>query len=437
MNSARNPQPPVEPPANLARPLAWLVRLRWTAVLAQGTTVLAAAHGLGLRLPHAQVWGLIALTAVSNLLLQRLARRDAAPAPWLTASVLAFDSLNLTGLLALTGGAHNPFSSFYLVHVTLAAVLLPARWTWALAALCTACFSTLFVPSLPEAICGDARAFYDVRARVHLEQHLQGMLISFGITSAVIAFFVVRVNDQLRQRERELHQTRLLAAQNERFAALTTLAAGVAHELGSPLGTIAVASQELVRAAAALPHGQELADDAQLIRDEVDRCRRILDRMNRDSTGGTDEPPSPTDATLIVRDAQAQIRPAEAARLQIHDATAGARWRVPRALLAQALASLVKNGCDASAPERPVELHLLATSPGLCVEVRDSGTGIPADRLPRLGEPFFTTKPPGQGLGLGLFLVRLFAQRVGGHLEFESEPGQRTIARLRLPFPAA
>ncbi len=418
------------------RPLAWLVRLRWTAVVGQGATVLIAAHGLNIRLPHAQVWALIALTAFTNLFLHTLARREAASRNWLTAGVLAFDSLNLTALLALTGGAHNPFSSFYLVHVTLAAVLLPTRWTWALAALCTACFSTLFVPGLPEAICGDARSFYDVRARVHLEQHLQGMLVAFAVTAAAIAFFVVRVNELLRERERELHQARLLAAQNERFAALTTLAAGVAHELGSPLGTIAVASQELVRAARALPLGTELAEDAQLIRDEVDRCRRILDRMNRDSTGGAEERPAPTDAADIVREARAQIRPADAARLQVHDATAGARWQLPRALLAQALANLVKNSCDASTPQQPVELHLQAAPAGLCVEVRDSGTGITAESLPRMGEPFFTTKPPGQGLGLGLFLVRLFAQRVGGQLEFESEPGRRTIARLRLPFPA-
>jgi two-component system sensor histidine kinase RegB len=437
MNFAKKTPAPAELPGAAARPLAWLVKLRWTAVLAQGATVLVAMHGLGLRLPLVQVWGLIALTALSNLFLHHRARRDVTPGHWLTAGVLAFDSLNLTGLLALTGGAHNAFSSFYLVHVTLAAVLLPARWTWTLAALCTACFATLFTPGLPEAICGDARSFNEVRARVHLEQHLQGMLVSFGITSAVIAFFVVRVNDQLRQRERELHQARLLAAQNERFAALTTLAAGVAHELGSPLGTIAVASGELARAAACLPSGTGLAEDAELIRAEVERCRRILERMNRDSTGGTEELAQATDAAAIVRESQARLRPAEATRVQVLDSTAGVSWKLPRALLAQALANLIKNGCDASAATVPVQLRLRSAAGALEIEVQDAGTGIAPGDLSRLGEPFFTTKPPGQGMGLGLFLVRVFAQRVSGAIEFESEPGRFTIARLRLPFPIA
>jgi two-component system sensor histidine kinase RegB len=270
-----------------------------------------------------------------------------------------------------------------------------------------------------------------------MEHHLQGMLVAFALTSAAIAYFVVRVNELLRESERELARTRLLAAQNERFAALTTLAAGVAHELGSPLGTIAVASGELARAAREPGNADAVAEDARLIREEVARCRRILDRMNRDSTGGAEEEPQPTNGEEIVAQVSAQLRPAETARLKITDQTTGVRWRLPRALLAQSVANLVRNGCEASPAVAPVELRLQAEAGLLVIEVRDGGSGIASEDFSRLGEPFFTTKPPGQGMGLGLFLVRLFAQRVNGALEFESEPGRFTIARLRLPFPVA
>jgi two-component system sensor histidine kinase RegB len=180
-----------------------------------------------------------------------------------------------------------------------------------------------------------------------------------------------------------------------------------------------------------------VAEDARLIREEVARCRRILDRMNRDSTGGAEEEPQPTSGAEIATQISTQLRPAETARLVITDQTAGMRWRLPRVLLAQSVANLVKNGCEASPAVAPVELRLQAEAGVLVIEVRDGGSGIAAADCSRLGEPFFTTKPPGQGMGLGLFLVRLFAQRVNGSLEFESEPGRFTIARLRLPFPIA
>jgi two-component system sensor histidine kinase RegB len=223
----------------------------------------------------------------------------------------------------------------------------------------------------------------------------------------------------------------------ERFASLATLAAGVAHELATPLGTIAVVSRELEHTACNQCLSHTCRDDARLIRAEIDRCRTIIDRLNADSTAGIGDVP----VALPLAQLSAELRPflssAHAARLHVAlSPSTGDVLHLPKSALLQSLAVLVKNACEADTSGHPVLLRVESAGGHLAFVVEDRGPGITAAVSSRLGEPFFTTKPVGQGMGLGLYIARMFAERLRGRLELRPGSGGGTTARLTLPHPS-
>ena len=403
--------------------IPWLRRLRWTAALGQAGTVLYVVGVLKVPLPLVPVFACIGMTAVSNVALHRIPAGQGERPSWI-AAVLAVDVLLLTALLHLCGGPHNPFSSFYLVHVALAAVALPPAWTALIAAVCSVGYGLLFLgrtvlPIPSDNVCG-------VGPSLPLEIHLRGMLISFVLTTAGVVFFAGRLQQQLRRHEAELVRVRAQAAQNERFAALATLAAGAAHELGTPLGTIAIAAGELVRGTRDLPEHPELSDDAELIREEAARCRAILDRLEQQEGDTSRELTVPS----IVEGLRRRFG-ADAVVLDLGKAPATVL--APPEALSQALASLVQNALDSSRAGGGVHVRISAEPGGTEFSIEDQGAGLSEEARIHAGEPFFTTKATGQGMGLGLFLVKLLAQRLNGEFQIVNRPSGGARAVLRLP----
>ena len=186
-------------------------------------------------------------------------------------AIMALDVVLLSGLLFFTGGPNNPFSFLFLVPISLATLILTAAWTWALVLLSLACSAVLFAWNRPLDL-GPSHA-------AHMAMHLRGMWVAFGVSAAFIVTFLRRIRRALAQREAELTASRALAARQERLASLATLAAGAAHELATPLSTIAVVAKELERGIAKLALPASVADDARLVRGEVERCRAILQRL--------------------------------------------------------------------------------------------------------------------------------------------------------------
>jgi two-component system sensor histidine kinase RegB len=407
--------------------LDWLIRLRWGAVAGQVTTIAAAWWLFRPPLPLERLAALVLALVASNLLLSR-ARGVVVFPRALCGAALALDTLLLTGLLHAAGGASNPFSVLYLVYITLAAVVLGARWTWFLAALSVGCYGLLFASHLP--------VEHASHQTPEMQLHLQGMWVAFCVAAVLTASFVVQMSRAIERRDTEMSAMRDRAARSERLASLATLAAGAAHELGTPLATIAVAARELERSVRALPGAQAaaLSEDATLIRSEVDRCRAILNRLGAQVGQTPGEAPGEIGARALL-DAVVRSVP-ERDRVRLETVAQGdAAVSVPRAAVLQIAGNLLRNALDAG--EGRVQIGVETGPAGLRVVLHDDGAGIPPEVLSRVGEPFFSTKAPGSGLGLGVFIARSLCEQMGGRLSLESTPGQGTTARVEIPAQRA
>jgi two-component system sensor histidine kinase RegB len=226
---------------------------------------------------------------------------------------------------------------------------------------------------------------------------------------------------------------RVAAARSEKLASLATLAAGSAHELSTPLATIAVVARELERQLEREPVDGKVIADARLIRDQVERCRKILSQMAADAEGSRHEACAPVRPLELVAEALDGVPERTRVAVELDEAAAGRTLNVPPRSVARAMRAVLENALSASAPDGTVRLRIAEAGDGWRIEVEDDGIGAPPEVIARAGEPFFTTKPTGSGMGLGLFLTRAVLDRLGGRLELESTLGQGTSAVLLLP----
>jgi two-component system sensor histidine kinase RegB len=402
--------------------LRWLVRLRWAVALSQAIAIVMVDRFIGLPISRLPLLAVVAFAVFSNIALYFWSRRVVSLPDWIPGPIIALDVGLLTLLLQFSGGSANPFSPLYLLHIALAAVVLSLRATAAIGALSVACYGALFfAPASPAS-----------HHEHHMQSHLEGMWVALALTAVFTVYFVNRISRALADRERELDEERERTSRAERLASLATLAAGAAHELSTPLSTIAVASNELVRAIG--PDGPDrIKSDALLIRSEVKRCREVLQQMAVDL--GEEEPSArETAAREIVEAALEGLD----VRVVVDLGSIGAERFVlaePRALT-RVVRGLVKNAIDAAAhPEVRVEARIEQAD--LVLRVLDQGPGMTPEILRRATEPFFTTKQPGAGMGLGLFLAHEVAERLGGSFRIDSQPDRGTTATLRVPIERA
>jgi two-component system sensor histidine kinase RegB len=410
-------------PGRAALSVPWLVRLRWGVLAAQAATLVTGSAMLGAGPSLARGAALLALTLASNVVLGRASVGRTAGSRALCGSTLVLDTVVLTLLLRDGGGPANPFSVLYLVGISLSAVVLGTRWTWILTGLAVAGFASLFL--------GEA----DPVPHHAFTSHLYGMWAAFVIAALLTAYFVSQLASAVERRDREIVAVRERALRYERVAALSTLAAGAAHELGTPLASIGVAARELERALERLPGGEPLVDDARLIRSELGRCRAVLDNVAAQAGEAAGEAPSALRPAEIVEDVRRRLGPSLAGRVVVSGPLPETTLSLPREAFGRAVENLVRNAIDASPERETVSVAARLDDGRVTFTVEDRGTGMPPEVLERAAEPFFTTKLPGAGLGLGLFLTRTLAERLGGSLSLESAQGLGTQATIALPLP--
>lgn len=397
--------------------LTALTRLRWIAVVGQITATAVAIGAFHLSLPLPWIFSIILLTAVSNGLLHLFTHFGQATG-WLVQAILLLDVLLLTSLLFLTGGPQNPFAFLYLVHVAMSVLVLGSAFSWLVVLMVAVCYGALLrwhwplAPALSPLVSG------------------LGNWISLVLVSVLMGAFIGRVTRAVRQRDYELSVVRDRAVKSEQLATLTTLAAGAAHELNTPLGTIAVTAKEL-ELACKKTGDSVMQDDAQLIRREVDRCRHILSRMRLD-LGEDVSFRSSVDLAELTSRLVENFDDAQRSRLKIIQAPDAGPVTAPFRALEQSLLVLLRNAFDASPSDAPVILEISRRELATRFEVKDRGAGMSEEMLRRAGQPFYTTKEPGKGMGLGLFLVRLVAEQLGARFDIDSRVGEGTRCVLEL-----
>ena len=405
--------------------LPWLLRLRWGALGGQLLTIIVVRYVMHSPLPIASLFGLLAISLLTSVAWRLRPPGLVIRSSWLGATMV-LDILVFSGLLYFTGGPMNPFSFLYLVPIALATVILGPRWTWALVALSLAASATLFFWHQP-LILGESHA-------EHMLLHLQGMWVAFGVGAAFIVYFLHHIRRALAERESELQASRNLVARQERLAALATLAAGAAHELSTPLATIAVVAKELERAVEASA-SSHVVEDVKLVRDQVERCRAILERMCVDAGEMRGERLAPATVDELVAGSLAGLGTEVAVRADVDPALSAVSLHVPARAIAEAIRGVLKNAQDASPAGAAVDLIVRRHEGAIDFAVEDRGPGMSSAMLERVGEPFFTTKPLGRGMGLGLFLARSVVERIGGSLRLDSSVGRGTTAIVRVPLP--
>lgn len=413
----------------------WLMRLRWVAVVGQLATVAIVSGVFQVALSLPPVLAIIGLTAISNgVFLAWLTWRRRSPAKPigdgapLLAGIMGFDLCALTGLLYFSGGPSNPFMIFYFVNLALSAIVLPARWGWSLTVLAVCGMVVLFLFHRPVSEL-DATSL-DGYFGLGLQRF--GWLVALVTCPGIVMYFITRVTRELRQRENELRVAAQERARSERLEALGTLAAGAAHELATPLSTIAVIAKELSRAMERVTVPDSVRGDVTQIREEVDICRTILNRMRGGAGQTSGEPVMTITARQLMDEVLSGLHHGSRVDCTFEGEAGERSLRLPVQSVSQAIRGVIQNGLDASPADARVTLRVSQAEPFVHIEVQDQGTGMSNDVLQRAGEPFFTTKEPGRGMGLGLFLTRSVLERIGGTLQLESRPGAGTTAILCL-----
>jgi len=414
---ARAPDPPV----GRVR-LRTLVSVRWVAVAGQAAAILTVYFGYGFEFPVAATLGAVAVSAVLNAVLMldrpRAGRLDDRAA----GAVLAYDVMQLATLLYFTGGLQNPFSVLLVAPVAVAATSLTRRSTVALGVLAMLCAALLagWHHPLPGGVDGSMPRAYAF-----------GLWLALALTIVFVAAYVGRLADEARQMSDALAAAQAALAREQRMSAVGGLAAAAAHELGTPLATIALVAKELTRDAADGP----VREDAQLLLSEAMRCRDILARLAAKPEGGGPEGdpfPRPKLSVLIgeiaARYARAGIVPEIAT--DYADGIDPRTARTPE--LVQALGTLVENACQ-FARER-VGVRAWSDADAVGVDIVDDGPGFPAEVLGRLGEPYVSTRAgEGEHMGLGIFIATTLLSRGGGAVSCANTPGGG--ARVTVTWP--
>lgn len=405
--------------------------IRWVEAFGQLVIFLSAIFFLKLPISPTPFVIIFTLIVISNGVLYLHAIRALAASQGGLGVILSIDTALLATLLYFYGGHANPFSMFFLVHIVLAAALLNTAWTWGLVIFSSVSFALLFFYNVPiAALSGDMHhghhAYGDDLA---FDLHLQGMLISFVIIGVLIATFVSRIRNALRQSESELREAQ---RSEEMLAALTNLAAGAAHELRTPLATISLISDEL-RALTSSRSDQvssEISKELTELDRQVGKCSQIISKLGTKSGLVEGEQPS----RLAIVDLARRISESHPDRVEVHTLIGDSRELIiPVETILSALGSLIKNALDFSPQDTQVKVEISDADKMVKFRVIDRGAGIPPELIERIGTPFFTTRETGKGMGLGVFLVRLVAKRVGGSFEINSEVGKGTAVSISIP----
>lgn len=399
--------PEVQPSSRLR--LNTLIRLRWLAIVGQSVAVVAVAYWLGFPLPVSLCFALIASSAWLNLLLAFRFPATHRLTPQAAFGILTFDSLQLAGLLFMTGGLTNPFSLLLTVPVVISATSLPLRLTALLGAMVMASATLLAFFHLP-------LPWYDGSTLVMPFIYVAGVWLAVLSSIAFTGIYAFRVAEESRLLANALAATELVLQREQHLSALDGLAAAAAHELGTPLATITLVAREMEKA---LGEDPKYRDDVTLLRSQSERCREILKRLTSLSTEG-EAHLARLPMTSLVEEVIAPHRDfGISIRLQPGDRLGPEPVGRRNPGVIYGLGNLVENAVDFAKSQ--VSVAWSWNDETVTFSVTDDGPGFPPEIIDRIGEPYMSTRQgaePGGGLGLGLFIAKTLLERSGAKIDF-------------------
>jgi len=413
------------PSPELAERIRWFIRLRWLAV---GGILIAAGvvASLGLAVSWRHLLGLAGLLGALNVLYAALSRRPMPPLAF-TWYQIVLDLTVLTLALHVSGGIENPFSFFYVFHVIIAAILLPPRVSYLVAALATLGFLAMaaleHLRIVPHTELGFVR-WRDPR-------YLAGASAVIASTLFSASYLASTIMEGLRRKDEEMRRFNEGLLQTEKLAAIGQLAAGIAHELNTPLASIAGYAEELgeiVRGS-----GDKVVHYTGVIRSQTERCKAITQSL-LNFARKSEIRVQPVDVNAVLREAIDYLRfKKRAPELRIEaDLGEVPPLQADPGQLLQVFLSILINAADAVQGGGRILVKSRA-SKDVQVVVADTGSGIPEENLKKVFEPFFTTKEPGQGTGLGLSLSYGIVKQLGGSIDLKSRVGEGTEVTISLP----
>lgn len=408
----------------LSKNLQRLFLLRNIAIIAECATFAIIYWTIDIEIPWPKMIFVVVLLSLVNLLTWIRLHRDWPVSHQEFFLQLLVDVLALSALLYFSGGSTNPFISLYLLPLTIAAATLPWRFTWVMAVITIACYTLLLFVYIP-------LPHDHSNHLIEFTLHVSGMWLAFVLSTMIIAWFVVKMSASIRERDQDLAKAREQALRNEQIIALGTLAAGAAHELGTPLSTMAVVAGELQKEYA---QDAEFQSNIAILRDQIAHCKHTLTHLlakagqNRAEQGNELR----VDEFLHqILDKWKLIRPSVKFTYQ-SNGVQPVPTIMENQLLNQSILNLLNNAADASSQR--IEVNARWDRQTLHFEIIDDGKGLSAEALQRAGEAFFSSKAPGQGFGIGLFLANANIERFGGSVRLFNLEGRGACTQVVLPL---
>lgn len=410
----RRPIPVTEP---FLLKLRWLIRIRWFAILGQATVTWVVLFVWRILLPVEFFLGVLALTTMSNVLAMILMHRKFINRNSILKALLLYDVLSLTALLWFSGGLYNPFKYMYLIYIALSALMLRSWWKWFLVVISVTCYAFLYWSPVPD----DFIAY--MRAKPI------GEVAAFLVAVGFIFSSVFKLTQSLLYGEKVMQTLREKQWQSEKLNSLATLAGGAAHELATPLSTIAISAKELEKRLAKYDGFKVEKMDARLIRDEVKKCQTILRHMSTKSGELHGETMQEYNLEQMMAESASEYKD----KIEIDcDLPKDTKIKVSVKTCTMVLTSLLKNAVQAEGSKK-VLFKASKQRNHLLLEIQDFGEGMSGEVLQRIGEPFFSLKEPGQGMGLGVYIASAYIDSIGGEIVYDSIIGEGTKVTLKLP----
>ena len=433
--------------------LKWLYILRNLMIVAESLLILFSVYALNILLPEQQLWLVLSSICAVNLYTGLRLKTDEPVTELEVFSQICLDVLALGSLLYLTGGASNPIIWVFLLPIILTAIMLPHSYAWNMVIL-TCCLYTFLIAyniplpaiephasdpiTLPPAMLANedmVHYLHSMQDRHYFNLHMTGMWLGFVFSAGLVAFFVVELSKTIKARERSLADARENIMRDERVIALGTLAASAAHDMGTPLGTMAIVAHEMSLEYTE-PEHVELLSQINIMKQQIERCNQALSVLSASAGEMRAESGKPMPMIKYIDEVMNQWRSHNTLnKLNLHISPTAVDVNaeiIAEQTLTHSLINILNNAAKVTPPDKGIDFSVDWNSKELMLKIRDYGPGFPEEIVEFIGkQPIANSK---QGLGVGLFLTCSTINRLGGKIDFFNMESGGACVEIEIPL---